>query len=415
MKGRARGGQFHRIYRKPSFAADRRGFSLLEILIAMSILALVAAPICRAFVSATRTNADARMHASATSVAENIMEGVNAFSYEDAVEQFESKEADPTFEFLICQGVERCEKSDEENGRVIFKLKNVKEDVYSFDVLVTLDRTPYMQADGGGTPGENGQELVSVTGYKAEKDYLFAENEDALSTACVNHGYDYDTVKDSLKREIIIKVNKSDSDGDGTDDCVTVSTLIRYTVGGDTWEDTGFGAREYRTADLLRSCYLCYLPNYAAHGGSPDRDTIILENRDNVGFDLYLIKQKSTAVPNLESKETLYTPIVRVYEGSKEPADPHVSVHTNYAKNLARDDAPVGAVTYDYYYPLGGSDQKLLDDNEVKDILSLTDSVTGTSYNGRIFRVEVKVFEEGAYDANFTGEDIRQAAELSNG
>lgn len=417
MGGRTRGGQFHK-KRKRAFAADKRGFSLLEILIAMIILALIAAPICRAFVLATRTNAQARKHASATAVAENVMEGVNAFTYDGAIEQFKEFEADPEhFDFLICQDVEKCEEvPGAEDGPVVFKLKNVKEDVFTFDVRVTLDRTPYMPGGGSETPGVNDYELISVTRYQAEKDHLFVENENALRVACVNHGCDYDTVRQSLKREIIVTVKKADSDGHTADDCVTVSMKLRYMIDGDTWEDTSFGAREYRTADLLRSCYLCYLPNYAA---APESDTIIIKNEDNVEFDLYLIKQKSKVEPNLQTKENNYTPTVVIYEGSKESADQEafVSVHTNYDKNLATnlDIEGGGGATYRYYYKLGASDSyQGVSGTAVKNMLHMTNSVIGTAPPERMFRVRVEVFEEGAYDADFTGEDVRLVAELSN-
>lgn len=415
MGVRTRGGQFHK-KRKRAFAADKRGFSLLEILIAMIILALIAAPICRAFLLAMRTNAKARKHASATSVAENVMEGVNAFTYDGAIEQFKEFEADPEhFEFLICQDVEKCEEvPGTEDGPVVFKLKNVKEDVFTFDVLVTLDRTPYMPGDGSETPGVNDYELISVTRYQAEKDHLFVENENALRIACVNHGRDYDTVRQSLKREIIVTVKKADSDGHTADDCVTVSMVIRYTTSdGDTWEDT-IGAREYRTADLLRSCYLCYLPNYVAAG-----DTIIITNDDNVEFDLYLIKQKSKIEPNLQMKEDNYAPKVMIYEGSKESAEQEafISVHANYDKNLATGDDIDGGgrAEYHYYYKLGASDShQEIPSTAIKNMLHMTNSVIGTAPPERMFRVQVEVFEEGAYDANFTGDEVRRVAELSN-
>lgn len=414
MGVRTRGGQFHK-KRKQTFAADRRGFSLLEILIAMIILALIAAPLCRAFVLAMRTNANARKNASATSVAENVMEGVNAFTYDGAVEQFDPDQT-ADGDFLICQNVvgqnavERRVVQNDGNGRVVFALKNVKEDVYTFDVRVTLDRTPYTNDYG----------LISVTRYQAEKDHLFVENENALCDACENHGRDYDTVRNSLEREIIVRVKKSDSEGHPVDDCVTVRTEISYTTSdGDTWMDI-IGTREYRTADLLRSCYLCYLPNYAADGS----DTIIIYNEDHVEFDLYLIKQKSSEddEPNLEGKENSYRPVVRIYEGLKESADQEafVSVHTNYDKNLAtnNDIAGAGGAEYHYSYKLGASDSYLeIPSAAIKNMLhmtSMTNSVVGTTPAERMFRVQVEVFEEGAYDADFTGDDIQRVAELSN-
>ena len=72
----------------------------MEVIIAMVVLAIIAVPICHAFVTAARTNAKARKQASANAVAENVMEGINAYSYEELVRQFAEV---PVGEFLIAE------------------------------------------------------------------------------------------------------------------------------------------------------------------------------------------------------------------------------------------------------------------------------------------------------------------------
>lgn len=59
------------------------GFTLLEVLIAMTILAIIVAPLLHGFVTAARTNQKARKIMRATTAAENIMEQIKATSVAD--------------------------------------------------------------------------------------------------------------------------------------------------------------------------------------------------------------------------------------------------------------------------------------------------------------------------------------------
>ena len=53
---------------------QNKGFTLVEVLIAMTILAIIVAPLLHAFVTASRTNAKAKQLMKATTLAQNVME-----------------------------------------------------------------------------------------------------------------------------------------------------------------------------------------------------------------------------------------------------------------------------------------------------------------------------------------------------
>ena len=53
-----------------------RGFSLIELLIAVAILAIAIVPIMKGFVSSTKINSDTRGKLDATMVAEDLLEGI---------------------------------------------------------------------------------------------------------------------------------------------------------------------------------------------------------------------------------------------------------------------------------------------------------------------------------------------------
>ncbi len=64
------------------------GFTLLEVLIAVIIMAIVSIPLVHSFASAARTSSRARLKMRATNAAENIMEDLKAMSLEEIVEKY---------------------------------------------------------------------------------------------------------------------------------------------------------------------------------------------------------------------------------------------------------------------------------------------------------------------------------------
>lgn len=64
------------------------GFTLLEVLIAVIIMAIVSIPLVHSFASAARTSSRARLKMRATNAAENIMEDLKALSLEEIVEKY---------------------------------------------------------------------------------------------------------------------------------------------------------------------------------------------------------------------------------------------------------------------------------------------------------------------------------------
>lgn len=67
---------------------DDNGLSLVELLIAVVILAVIVAPLLHAFVTAARVNAISKKELRETALAQDIMEGLKAYSVEDLAYQF---------------------------------------------------------------------------------------------------------------------------------------------------------------------------------------------------------------------------------------------------------------------------------------------------------------------------------------
>lgn len=66
-----------------------QGFSLVELIVTIAILAIVVAPLLNAFVISSKTNAKARERLRTTTIAQNIMEGVEKLTLEELAFQFD--------------------------------------------------------------------------------------------------------------------------------------------------------------------------------------------------------------------------------------------------------------------------------------------------------------------------------------
>lgn len=64
------------------------GFSLVELLIAIIVLAIIIVPFSRSFVSSSRMNGNSRRLQRATTVAQDIVEGLKAYNIDELKEQF---------------------------------------------------------------------------------------------------------------------------------------------------------------------------------------------------------------------------------------------------------------------------------------------------------------------------------------
>lgn len=73
--------------RKDKKQNKNRGFTLVEVLVAVAILGVAVAPILSSFVSVARVNSTSRKRLSATIVAESLMETVKATSLKEVAKQ----------------------------------------------------------------------------------------------------------------------------------------------------------------------------------------------------------------------------------------------------------------------------------------------------------------------------------------
>ncbi len=205
MKDDKRKGQLNKEYRKNPDA----GFSLVELLIAVTILAIIVAPLLHMFVTSTKINVKSRQTLRATTVAQDIMEGLKAYTLEEVSEQFAPPEgvSGDTFHYpsdgfyivnsSMIQGGVR-DLTEDMDGHVegdeiyYFAIENLKMQGSEYDALIKLDASTYgansRKVDDGGTPGNPGG-----TGHDREFNGKFYA--EIGSVAEINGGGDEEAMK----------------------------------------------------------------------------------------------------------------------------------------------------------------------------------------------------------------------------
>lgn len=428
---------------------DDRGVSLVELLIAIVILAIIVTPFLNSFVTSARTNQKAKRIMWATSVAENIMEGMKAQSMEQIVLQLScggtpshepvsllvpvydthqellvDKNAGSAHYAAVLSG-EEWQFVGQESNAYYFALTGIVQDGKRYDARIKLDASSYYQAEGETVPGYNDEELVQVDGLDLKKDVLYvleSSDEKAVCEEFAVRSSRYivsgGTAKKAeefagvLTREITMEIKQS-----GTVQEVYLTLTYTAPVG---WvaESERVYARSMQvfssssTGENLRNIYFLYPPNYNSISGAV-KDIFLIKNYDKIECGVYLIKQVTGSGTELVSKEMFYRPRVEVMENIWGMGDdPSVlTLYNNFTTNLGKKEMGAGdyvmadQTEYQFNSYTGAS---ALDKMEVKDILNKESS-------NRIFHAEVRIYEDGAFDVGTgTFDETKHIVTLEN-
>lgn len=177
-----RKGQLHR----GRGESGNAGFSLVELLIAVTILAIIVIPLLHMFVTSTRINVKSRQTLRATTVAQDIMEGLKAYTLEEVRTQFSLPDGSassayftPTEGFYVLNssmiqggvreitelekdrdaGGDPVNPNDPDNEIYYFGIENLKMQGGEYDALIKLDASTYTESkakDGDAVAGKTG-------------------------------------------------------------------------------------------------------------------------------------------------------------------------------------------------------------------------------------------------------------------
>lgn len=142
---------------RKSSTISNSGFSLVELLIAVTILAIIVIPLLHMFITSTKINVKSRQTLRATTVAQDIMEGLKAYTLEEVRSQFEPPEGAegsgyhyPTDGFYVIDssmiqgGVRELTELEHEGEEIYyFGIENIKLQGGEYDALIELDASTY--------------------------------------------------------------------------------------------------------------------------------------------------------------------------------------------------------------------------------------------------------------------------------
>lgn len=324
------------------------GFTLIEIIFAMFILAIVSIPILNAFVSSARTSNRAFTKMRATNMAESVFEDLKTLTTEKAVVKYAMVPAagrvDPAGSTSAFHT--RIDKSNVGQTLITNEevLKAINSDYY---LDITMDPTLYMNANSVNMATFNIMDDATTAIYSMDanlesnvcKEYV-QRNERLLNRGdMLQDPRDEAYFEQMLKREIrvdIEKVGEEDVDGKTVELC-TVHITVTYLLYGEM-PDTVVprNTEQYRVTSKtifnnssskkpLSAIALFYYPRYKAAGSKGD--VITVHNPDNVSTNLYVVAQEANTNKNKFDDYTSKNPrgglLLHIYEDEiANPGDP---------------------------------------------------------------------------------------------
>lgn len=370
---------------------NNKGLSLVEILVAMVILALVSGPLLHSFVSAARYNQRAREKQRTITAAQSVMEGFKAFDLEELCWQFDEHKsaeelaAHPFRVYSGAQGSSGGEYIKTEGGvrqfvptadnSYEFIVRNMEFEGTFYDAKINL--TPaaaavnvpsvetmngYLDAVYKQPPQQDMQAFSQIVDMVWHT--LIDENlEDGSPNPYHDFVYTYeqgDIDKDKIRLEKTTTVTIAASGGISM---VTVSINYHYKVTDYPYYPTDELHPEYFDLEgdisipsvivydntdtasngaLLGDVYLYYYPAYSSgpSGTRVAEEKIEIYNNSGSAKNIYLIKQKNTSISDtqLNTCENSYTPDI-----TGVPGDPGSGIRLFH--NLDRNLSGLGSGT----------------------------------------------------------------------
>lgn len=352
---------------------QNKGFTLIEVLISITILAIIAAPMLHAFVTSARTNAKSAKLLDATTLSQNIMEEFKAGSLEDIAREFNgygsgsiaSKASGGAYE-AVETGVDSGTyvAVDKENATLQPSVIDAadptkypdgvfvgqKSDEYHFMLSkVEMENSTYDVAIHLAQSGNGEKNLADIYAMDRTDCGYFAQEEDMDRKAAAefklrNTAYAYDAVAQKtvdefwamMTRHITISIGQTsieaNAEGAGngnTKKTTYVDVTYEYEIprGYTTDADRQYSVttRIYDnqiSEEELQAVYLYYYPFY-----SRGTDTLTIDNQQDLEIDVFVIKMNGDAPENGVSQPQV--PTIAVTEGSGRTEGSYVRVCTN--------------------------------------------------------------------------------------
>jgi len=436
---------------------DNRGMTLVELLVAIVLLAIVVVPLLHTFVSSANTNKKARERLRVTTAAQDIMEGLKADTIEELAYQFNypdvshalnpnivsgnefhiikkelvlsgineiravidpithevtsSALVDPTADPVANpdgvpsvhsdDGGETYEFVEKSDHKYYFTMQNVTLQNASFDALIEIDASPYRTPTGSPISANstlhNDKMVVDISGMNTRQDAFYVQNADMISNVLQELNATYNPTPvitaDDLSLTITIDVSNVISVS-GND---LTKAKINY-----TYKTTGATPYVYAKDYNIFSNYATgtelrnvYLFYFPLYDGvAPDE--IIYNNPELVPATFYIAKQEPLGldIAYLNSREAAYRCNIRISEpGIIDRADSVTAFRTNLDTNLCQ--------TYGSSLPADTQASYFYNGILVNKADFFIEPLSGEVVKDRIFDITIDIYEQGSAASGF--------------
>lgn len=346
---------------------DNRGATLIEILVAMAILAICALPLFKSLILSAQTNVKAREHLSATTAAESVMEEMKA----DGMEKFLQENQGNKY----IKDVEKITEAGAVTG-YCFTYPNYEVDGKRYEVKVEV--RPYRNTDEG-AKDYNSKEISDLYRMDLRTDGIYVQDEKTMANDFVKlvsegtfEASDRDTVLSGLDIEYSYMVG-------GGSDVQTLDQTVTYRYNGTLVGEHETILYDSSHADgQLKNLYICFIPNKS--------NTITIVNKGDYPLTVYLIKQgtsKATVKVNMKGN----TPITQLGEKG-------VRIRTNLT---SEDEAE-----YHYINIRGSSDDPPLTPGQLQENFGLKE-LDGAKVQTRLYDIDITVSRNGKEITTLSG------------
>lgn len=414
---------------------QNKGFTLVEVLVAISILAIIVVPLLQAFVTSARTNTKAKQIMRSTTLAENVLEQTKAYSVADIARQFNGngftadnsmvQNAEGFFEAVkdasgnyvrvvtpddaatgtnVNSSIRDASNTTvnpegvfvgQPDNNYYFLLNGVAMNPMKYDVAIAMEVSENsglqnMTEINAMNRGDCAYYAQSNSDLDAAKEFEYKNQGYAQSIAKLNE----DSFRQMMNRRIIIDIN---DDGSGNQ---SVKITYEYTIGSGYTEPEDQTITEfitvfdnYDSGEQLKAVYLYYYPLY----GSTRTDTIDIVNKSNLDVDVYLIRTQGTDYD--EALELTYVPYINVSEKSSTDGQSHTTVCTNNETSIR---------TYSTTMGVAGT-------LEVKDLGNVQEKASLYDVTVRIYKYnETNPFGEDDLITTITGSKLDNSTKRKN-
>lgn len=383
---------------------NNQGFSLIELMIAVTLLALIVVPLSRSFVTAAKTNFKAKRTMEATTAGQNLLESLKTWDMEAFVADAGIKtpiagvaDSDGNPYFIY----EKYVPASDIPG--LGALRNSYEAIVKVDPSAYLDMVSLEEDVLKASSDYNSIPMAQLANMSPATSAYYVMEPGADLSAAISLDMDsFDSEEEdikeaylsAIKRELTFKIEKDAATGE-----TVVKCSIKYIDGRD--ESNCYTPcvdhEIYRNRPLpdgtraqLGNLFVCFVPlYYTTEKASVAKETIVVENQERLPVKLFLVQQElDIAGKDFSSFESTYQVNAQVCESyADDPVSATgVSMLTNMYKDKARNRIVLS-------YKNGTS--AMAGDMAAGAMHLIDGSLKDEKSSTVIYDVEVKVYKDG--------------------